>query len=135
MRKKFPAGLLAAPLAWLGVAYLGALATIFVTAFFTTDSFTGAVVRDVSLQNYREVLTPTYLGIIGRTILIAALVTVLCILIAVPFAWFMARVVPARLSCSSPSGRPTSSRPTRGGPCSSPAASWSRPSAPARVTA
>jgi putative spermidine/putrescine transport system permease protein len=96
MRKKVPVGLLAAPLAWLLVAYLGALAMIFVTAFFTTDSFTGAVVRDFSLENYREVLTPTYLGIIVRTLLIASLVTVLCILIAVPYAWFMARVVPAR---------------------------------------
>ena len=96
MRRKVPGGLLAAPLAWLGVAYLGALAIIFATAFFTTDSFTGAVVRDFSLENYRELLTPTYLGIIGRTIAIAAAVTVLCILLAVPFAWFMARVVPAR---------------------------------------
>ena len=96
MRRRLPLGLLAAPLAWLGVAYLGALAMIFATAFFTTDSFTGAVVREFSLDNYRQVLTPTYLTIIGRTILVAALVTVLCILLAVPFAWFMARVVPAR---------------------------------------
>ncbi len=48
-------------MAWLGVVYLGALAMIFATAFFTTDSFTGAVVRDFTLENYREVLTPTYL--------------------------------------------------------------------------
>ncbi|HSF97444.1 MAG TPA: ABC transporter permease [Ornithinibacter sp.] len=96
MRRKVPAGLLAAPLAWLGVAYLGALAMIFATAFFTTDSFTGAVVRGFSLENFRAVLTPTYLGIIARTLLIATLVTVLCIIIAVPFAWFMARVVPSR---------------------------------------
>ncbi|MGL5817740.1 MAG: ABC transporter permease [Phycicoccus sp.] len=96
MRRRLPAGLLAAPLAWLGIAYLGALAMIFATAFFTTDSFTGQVVREPSLDNYREVLTGTYLGIVVRTVLIAALVTVLCVLIAVPFAWFMARVVPAR---------------------------------------
>lgn len=96
MRRKVPVGLLAAPLAWLLVAYLGALAMIFATAFFTTDSFTGKVVRDFSLDNYREVFTGTYLGIIGRTILIAALVTVLCIVLAVPFAFFMARVVPPR---------------------------------------
>ncbi len=96
MRRRVPVGLLAAPLAWLGVAYLGALAMIFATAFFTTDSFTGQVLRTFSLDNYREVLTPTYLTIIGRTVLVAALVTVLCITLAVPFAWFMARVVPAR---------------------------------------
>ena len=96
MRRRVPVGLLAAPLAWLGVAYLGALAMIFATAFFTTDPFTGAVVPTFSLDNYREVLTPTYLTIIVRTILVALLVTVLCILLAVPFAWFMARVVPPR---------------------------------------
>jgi putative spermidine/putrescine transport system permease protein len=96
MRRKVPVGLLAAPLAWLGIAYLGALAMIFATAFLTTDPFTGAVVRTFSLDNYREVLTPTYLTIIARTILVALLVTVLCILLAVPFAWFMARVVPPR---------------------------------------
>lgn len=97
MRRRVPVGLLAAPLGWLGVVYLGALAMIFATAFFTTDSFTGQVVRTFSLENYREVFAPTYLTIIGRTILVAALVTVLCILLAVPFAWFMARVVPPRL--------------------------------------
>ena len=53
--------------------------------------------RDFSPENYREVLDPTYLRIIVRTVLIATPVTVLCIVIAVPFALFMARVVPARV--------------------------------------
>lgn len=81
---------------WLVVAYLGALAIILVTAFNRTDSFTGQVVREWSLDNWRELATPTYLGIIGRTLLIAVLVTLLCVLIAVPFAFVMARVVPRR---------------------------------------
>lgn len=96
MRTRTPAALLAAPLAWLLVAYLGALAMILVTAFFTTDSFSGQIVRTPSLDNYRAVFSGTYLGIIARTVLIAVLVTVLCVIVAVPFAWFMARVVPAR---------------------------------------
>jgi len=89
--------LLTPPMLWLVVAYLGALAVIFATAFWTTDPFTNLVVRTFTLENFRELLTPTYLGIIGRTLLIAVLVTVLCILIAVPFAFFMARVAPRRL--------------------------------------
>src|SRR6478752_10543639 len=78
--------LLTPPMLWLVVAYLGALAVIFATAFWTTDPFTNLVVRTFTLENFRELLTPTYLGIIGRTLLIA-----------VPFAFFMARVAPRRL--------------------------------------
>lgn len=95
--KKALAGLLGPPLAWLVVAYLGALAAIFATAFFTTDPFTNQVVHTVSLENLRGILTPTYLRIIGRTLLIAVVVTILCIGIAVPFAYFMARVAPRRV--------------------------------------
>ena len=41
------------PLLWLVVAYLGALAAIFATAFFTTDPFTNEVVRDVHDRELR----------------------------------------------------------------------------------
>jgi putative spermidine/putrescine transport system permease protein len=95
--KKALAGLLAPPLLWLVVAYLGALAAIFATAFWTTDPFTNQVVRTFTTENIRALFEPTYLRIIGRTLMIAATVTVLCILIAVPFAFFMARVAPARV--------------------------------------
>ena len=53
--------------------------------------------RRSRLENFNELFSPTYLRIVGRTLLIAALVTVLCIVIAVPFAFFMARVAPRRL--------------------------------------
>src|SRR6478609_11714397 len=95
--KKALAGLLAPPLLWLVVAYLGALAAIFATAFWTTDPFTNQVVRSFTTENFAAIFEPTYLRIIGRTLLIAVLVTVLCILIAVPFAYFMARVAPKRM--------------------------------------
>ncbi|GGM92647.1 ABC transporter permease [Terrabacter tumescens] len=90
------AALLGPPMLWLVVVYLGALAVIFATAFWTTDPFTNLVLRTFTLENFRELLTPTYLGIIGRTLLIAVLVTVLCMVIAIPFAFFMARVAPRR---------------------------------------
>ena len=48
-------------------------------------------------ENFEALLSPTYLRIIGRTLFIAVMVTVLCIVIAVPFAYFMARVAPRRL--------------------------------------
>lgn len=95
--KKALVGLLAPPLLWLVVAYLGALFAIFATALFTTDPFTNEVVRTLTTENIKALFDPTYLRIIGRTILIAVAVTVLCIVIAVPFAFFMARVAPARI--------------------------------------
>src|SRR6478672_7095422 len=95
--KKALVGLLTPPLLWLVVAYLGALAAIFATAFFTTDPFTNEVVRAFTTENFEALLSPTYLRIIGRTLFIAVMVTVLCVVIAVPFAYFMARVAPRRL--------------------------------------
>jgi putative spermidine/putrescine transport system permease protein len=99
MRRRLAfAGLLAPPLLWLVVAYLGALAAIFATAFWSTDPFTNEVVRTFTLDNFRTLASdPTYLRIFARTLLIAAVVTVLCVLIALPFAFFMAKVAPRRI--------------------------------------
>lgn len=91
------AALLAPPMLWLLVAYLGALAAIFATAFFTTDQFTSEVVQDFSLVNFDQLFTATYMRIIGRTLLIASTVTVLCVLIAIPFAYVMTYLAPRRL--------------------------------------
>ncbi len=96
-QRRTPYALLAAPMTWLVVAYLGALAAIFATAFLTTDSFTNKVVVSFTTENFSQLFTSTYARIIGRTLLIAALVTVLCLVIAVPFAFFISRVAPRRL--------------------------------------
>ena len=48
--------LLSLPALWLVVAYLGSLAAMFVTAFWTTDTFTGNVVRTVTLENFQTLL-------------------------------------------------------------------------------
>ena len=37
--------LLAGPLGWLGLAYLGSLAILFLNAFWTRDAFTGQIIR------------------------------------------------------------------------------------------
>jgi len=90
-------GLLGAPMAWLIVVYLGSLAALFLTAFWTVDGFTGALVRTFTLDNFIDVFTtPAYLQVMLRTIGIAISVTVLCLILAVPVAYFMARVAPHR---------------------------------------
>ena len=45
--------LLVPPLAWLVVAYLGSLAVLLVSAFWTTNTFTGAVVHTFTTRQHR----------------------------------------------------------------------------------
>ena len=85
--------LLAAPVFWLLVAYIGSLATLLVTAFFAVDSFTGNVIRRFNLDNFHELLTnPSYRNVILRTLGIATSVTLICTTLALPMAFFMAKI-------------------------------------------
>ena len=89
--------LLAPPMLWLGVAYLGALAALFVTAFWGQNSFTGEVERTWSLRNFHDLLTiGVYRTVTLRTVGIAALVTVLDAVIALPVAFYMAKIASRR---------------------------------------
>ena len=89
--------LLSMPLAWLVVAYLGALGAMLVAAFWTTDDFTGAVVRTPGLQNFSVLLTEgVYRTIAVRSLVVAVLVTLIDVVIALPVAYFMAKVAGTR---------------------------------------
>lgn len=90
--------LLSAPLLWLGLVYVAALAALLVTAFWTTDSFTGEVRTEFTLDNIVAVVTGSlYQTVTLRTLGIAVLVTVIDIAIALPIAFFMAKVASPRL--------------------------------------
>ena len=89
--------LLAPPAIWLTLVYLAALLALLTTAFFSVDEFTNAVTRTLTLSNVRDVVSdPAYLRASARTVGVAAAVTALCTVIAVPMAFFMAKVAPAR---------------------------------------
>jgi len=89
---------LGAPAAWFVLIYLAALAILFVSAFWRVDSFTGEIVHDWNLDNFRTIIeSSTYRTIALRTIGIAAAVTVTDALLAIPFAYFAARLAPKRL--------------------------------------
>jgi putative spermidine/putrescine transport system permease protein len=89
--------LLAAPIGWLGVVYLGSLVVLLVAAFWSLDDFSGLVVRSFSLDNFNTILTePVYRKIVLRTVAIAALVTVTDIVLAFPIAFTMAFLVGRR---------------------------------------
>lgn len=91
--------LLSAPLFWLGLVYIVALATLLITAFWTVDSFTGQVSTNWTLDNIITVVTGAlYQTVTLRTVGVALLVTVVDIAIALPIAFFMAKVASPRMS-------------------------------------
>ena len=83
--------LLAAPLLWLGVIYLGSLAALLLQSFYKLDDFTGQVVRQFTLDTYASLFTRANLDIIIRTAAMAAAVTIACALLAFPISFYMAR--------------------------------------------
>jgi putative spermidine/putrescine transport system permease protein len=96
-RPKLRLGLvLASPTAWLVIVYLGSLAILFANAFFTRDAFSGETIYQPTLDNFARLLEDPYPGITIRTVAMAAAVTVTCAVIALPIAFFMARVIPRR---------------------------------------
>lgn len=85
--------LLIPPLAWLVVAYLGSLAVLLVSAFWSRSSFTGAVVRTFTTDNLVRVATSeVFRTTTLRTVGVALTVTVVCAVLAVPLALYMAKV-------------------------------------------
>src|SRR4051794_28659150 len=91
--------LLALPLAAFLIVYVGSLAVLFVSAFWTVDAFTGKLQHVWNLDNFRQIVSlsdPTYLRIAGRTIAIAAAVTLTDAVLAFPLAYYMARVASRR---------------------------------------
>jgi putative spermidine/putrescine transport system permease protein len=90
-------GLLSLPGLWLVVAYLGSLAAMFVTAVWTTDTFTGDIIRQFTWENFQTLLTDSvYRTIALRSLGVAAAVTVIDALIALPIAFYMAKVAGRR---------------------------------------
>ncbi|RPH60323.1 MAG: ABC transporter permease [Burkholderiales bacterium] len=83
--------LLAPPLLWLGVIYLGSLFTLLANSFLRLDDFSGLIVPEFTLQNFAEIFTPANLDVVRRTVTMATAVTLACALIAFPLAWYMAR--------------------------------------------
>ena len=90
--------LLAVPLFWMVVVYLGSLAILLLNAFWTSDSFTGRVQPfDWSLDAFEVIIGNDVYRTIGlRTLGMAVLVTATDALLAFPIAYYMARVASSR---------------------------------------
>ena len=98
-RKRLQLGsLLAAPIGWLVIGYLGSLAVLLVASFWSVDALSGETIKGFSLDNYKELVqTPVYRDVAGRTVLIAGLATLTDALLALPIAFYMAKVASPRM--------------------------------------
>ena len=88
---------LSPPLAWFLVIYLASLVVMLVSAFWTVNPFTNNLQHQLSLSNFGQLFDAPIPAIIGRTILLSALVTLTDAVLAFPFAYFMARVATPRV--------------------------------------
>jgi putative spermidine/putrescine transport system permease protein len=86
--------LLSAPLLWIIVLYLGSLSVMLASAFWTTNDFTGAVEHTYTTSNFHQLVHETvYRTVAIRTFVVAVLVTVIDAALALPLAFFAAKVV------------------------------------------
>ncbi len=90
--------LLLPPLGWLGVFYLTSLAILLISGFWTVDAFTGKLTHAWNVDNFRGLWDdPTYRHIALHTLWMAAAVTVTDAVLALPFAFYMARIARPRV--------------------------------------
>jgi putative spermidine/putrescine transport system permease protein len=83
--------MLAPPVLWLGIIYLGSLAALLVQSFFSIDEFSGMINYQFTLKTYRELLIPANLDILVRTVSMATVVTLAAVVVAFPIAFYAAR--------------------------------------------
>jgi len=76
--------------AWLAVFFVVPTLLVFAVAFRPADPF-GGVGPGWTLQSLRDLGNPSYPAIVWRTVWVSVATTVLCVLLAVPTAYAMAR--------------------------------------------
>lgn len=83
--------MLAPPVLWLGVVYIGSLLALLAQSFFSIDEFSGLIVYEFTLSTYRQLLLAANFDIILRTLVMATMVTLASAVIAFPIAYYAAR--------------------------------------------
>jgi putative spermidine/putrescine transport system permease protein len=90
--------LLAGPVGWLVIGYLGSLAILLIAAFWSVNPVSGELQKSLSFENFETLFNePVYRTIVLRTVLIAALVTITDAILAFPIAFYMAKVASRRV--------------------------------------
>jgi putative spermidine/putrescine transport system permease protein len=83
--------LLAPPIFWLIIVYLGSLAALLLQSFYALDDFSGLVLHEFTLVTYGHLFDEANREIIIRTVIMATAVTIACAIIAFPIAYYAAR--------------------------------------------
>jgi putative spermidine/putrescine transport system permease protein len=90
--------LLSAPLAWLVILYLGSLAVLLISAFWSVDALSGELNKTLTTTNFHTIFTDNVYGVVAwRTIRVAGLVTLTDAVLAFPIAFYMAKVASPRV--------------------------------------
>ncbi len=89
-RERFTLGVLLSPtLFWLSVFFIIPLLIIFVYSFLDRGTF-GGIEWTFQLDNYIRFVDPLYLRIFGRSLMIAGVTTLLCLIFGYPMAYWIA---------------------------------------------
>jgi putative spermidine/putrescine transport system permease protein len=90
--------LLGPPVGWMLVVYLTSLALLLATAFWRLNALTSQIERVFGLSNFKTLVDDSvYRTIVIRTIGMAAAVTVTDLVLAVPIAYYAARIASPRV--------------------------------------
>jgi putative spermidine/putrescine transport system permease protein len=90
--------LLSPPAAWFVLIYLASLFLLLLSSLWTVNSFSGKIEHTWTVQNFETLVKiGAYRTIALRTVGIAAAVTVTDAVLALPFAFFAARIASSRL--------------------------------------
>ena len=88
---------LSAPVLWLLVVYIGSLVLLIVTAFFKLDSFTQKATTELTTDNLDTAFTTAaFRETVLRSIGVAAAVTLVCLAVALPMAFYIAKIARPR---------------------------------------
>jgi putative spermidine/putrescine transport system permease protein len=89
---------LSAPVLWLLVIYIGSLVLLVVTAFFRLDSFTQKATSELTIENFDTAFTTgAFRSTVLRSIGVALAVTAVCLALALPMAYYIAKIARPRL--------------------------------------
>ncbi len=89
-----PATVMVGPVVlWLAFFVAIPLIYVFIMSFCSIDKNSFNVVYEFSIENYKRLVDPNYVQIYIQSLLIAALTTIVCIALAYPFSYLIARTV------------------------------------------
>ena len=88
--------LVGAPTVWLLVLYIGSLAALFLNAAYRLKEDGSGIDHVLSTDNLRELGKTVYRDVAIRTVLIALAVTAIDVLLALPIAFYMAKLAKRR---------------------------------------